>query len=123
MVVLAIALIAYLIALDPNSSIMALVSDAWAGLGSAFGPVVLLSLYWKRINKQGAAAGIVVGAATVIIWDYIPIAGGRTPAAATGLYSLLIGFFLSLIAIIAVSLLTKAPEEEILKEFDDVAGK
>lgn len=122
-VVLAIALIAYLIALDPNSSIMALVSDAWAGLGSAFGPVVLLSLYWKRINKQGAAAGIVVGAATVIIWDYIPVAGGRTPSAATGLYSLLIGFFLSLIAIIAVSLLTKAPEEDIIKEFDDVAGK
>ena len=119
-VVLCVALIAYVIALDPDSSIMGLVSDAWAGLGSAFGPAVLLSLYWRRVNREGTAAGIITGAVTVIIWDYIPCIGGKTPAAATGLYSLLVGFCLSLLAIVAVSLLTKEPGEEILATFDDV---
>ncbi len=119
-VVLIVALLAFIIAWDPNSSIMALVSDAWAGLGSAFGPAVLMSLYWKRTNRQGAAAGIAVGAITVIIWDYIPIIGGQTPSAVTGLYSLVIGFALSLLSIIVVSLATPAPEQEILDEFEKV---
>lgn len=119
--VLVIAVLAYLIALDPNSSIMGLVSNAWAGLGAAFGPTVLLSLYWKRTNFQGAVAGIVSGALTVIIWDYIPLAGGVTPGTATGLYSLAVGFAVSLIAIVVVSLLTPAPTNEMIEEFDDVS--
>ena len=119
-VVVVVAVIAYFIALDPNSSIMGLVSDAWAGLGAAFGPTVLLSLYWKRTNTKGAFAGIVVGALTVIFWDYLPLFGGQTAGAVTGVYSLLIGFFLSLIAVVVASLATEEPSSEIVKEFEDV---
>lgn len=118
--VVVIAVLAYVIALNPNSSIMGLVSNAWAGLGSAFGPIVLLSLFWKRTNFQGAVAGILSGALTVIVWDYIPFMGGQTPGTVTGLYSLLVGFAVSALMIVAVSLLTPAPEESILREFEDV---
>ena len=121
--VLVIAVLAYLIALNPNSSIMGLVSNAWAGLGAAFGPTVLLSLYWKRTNFQGAVAGIVSGALTVIVWDYLPIISGQTIGAVTGLYSLAVGFAVSLICIVVVSLVTPAPTEEMCEEFDDVSQK
>ncbi len=124
LVVVIVAIVAYFIAFDPNSSIMGLVSDAWAGLGAAFGPTVLLSLYWRRINTPGAIAGISVGALTVIFWDYLPLFGGQTAGSVTGIYSLLIGFFLSLISIVIVSLVTKEPTAEIMEEFDDVrAGR
>ena len=118
--VVVIAFAAFAIAWDPNSSIMGLVSDAWAGLGSAFGPLVVCSLFWKRTNLQGAVAGILSGGIFVIIWDYLPLIGGETPYKATGIYSLLLGFFISLIFIVVVSLFTKAPEQEILDEFDAV---
>lgn len=118
--VLVIAVLAFIIAWNPDSSIMGLVSDAWAGLGSAFGPLVVCSLFWKRTNLPGAVAGILSGGIFVIIWDYIPLAGGQTPYAATGIYSLLLGFFISLIVIVIVSLLTKAPEQSILDEFESV---
>ncbi len=118
--VVVIAILAYIIALDPNNTIMGLVSNAWAGLGAAFGPLVLLSLFWKRTNFQGAVAGVVTGALTVIIWDYIPLINGATIGKVTGLYSLVVGFALSLAAIVIVSLCTPAPSEEILKEFDEV---
>lgn len=121
--VFVIAVLAYMIALNPDSSIMGLVSNAWAGLGAAFGPIVLLSLFWKRTNLQGAIAGILSGALTVIVWDYIPLAGGQTLGVVTGLYSLAIGFAVSLICIVAVSLLTPPPTEEMLKEFDDVKNR
>ncbi|MBQ7840206.1 MAG: sodium/proline symporter PutP [Lachnospiraceae bacterium] len=121
--VFVIAILAFLIALDPNSSIMGLVSNAWAGLGAAFGPAVLMSLFWKRSNLQGTVAGIAAGALTVIVWDYLPLIKGATIGSVTGVYSLLIGFFVSLLVIVVVSLLTPAPDEEILKEFDDVAAK
>ncbi len=118
-----VAIIALLIAWNPDSSVMALVSDAWAGFGAAFGPLVLCSLFWKRTNFAGAFAGIFSGALTVIIWDYIPLMGGSTIGSATGLYSLLPGFAISLVAIIIVSLCTKAPSEEIQKEFDEVKAE
>ena len=118
--VVVIAVVACLIAWNPDSSIMDLVSDAWAGLGSAFGPLVVCALFWKRTNLPGAVAGIVSGGLFVIIWDYLPIVGGQTPYAATGIYSLLLGFFISLACIVLVSLCTKAPEQEILDEFDAV---
>lgn len=120
--VAAVALIAYLLAINPNNSIMGLVSNAWSGFGSAFGALVLLSLYWKRVNTAGAAAGIISGGLTVILWDYIPLAGGQTPGAASGLYSLAPGFAVSLLCIVVVSLLTKAPSQEIQDEFDLVVG-
>ena len=118
--VLIVALLAYLIALNPNNSIMGLVSNAWAGLGAAFGPIVVLSLFWKKTNFHGAVAGIVTGALAVIVWDYLPLVSGQTLADATGLYSLAVGFLLSLLLIVVVSLITKAPSEEMLREFDDV---
>lgn len=120
--VIVVAVIAYIIALNPESSIMGLVSNAWAGLGAAFGPAVLLSLFWKRTNLAGAVAGIASGGLTVIIWDYIPLAGGETLGTATGLYSLVIGFAISLLLIVVISLLTKAPSQEIVREFEDVAA-
>ena len=118
--VLVVAVLAYIIALDPDSSIMGLVSNAWAGFGAAFGPLVVLSLYWKRTNLPGAVAGIVSGALTVLVWDYLPLMNGQTLGTATGLYSLAVGFVISLALIVGVSLATKAPSEEILKEFEDV---
>lgn len=129
--VVIVAVLAYIIALNPDSSVMGLVSNAWAGFGSAFGPVVLLSLYWNRVNLPGAIAGIVSGAATVLVWDYIPLfhtgtlneAGKEiinTLGTQTGLYSLAIGFFISLLLIVVVSLVTKEPSEEMLKEFEDM---
>lgn len=118
--VVAVAVIAFFIALDPNSSIMGLVSDAWAGFGSAFGPVVLLALFWKRSTLAGAISGMAVGALTVIFWDYIPIANGETLYSATGLYSLVLGFALALVVNIVVSLLTKKPSQEIIDEFDSI---
>jgi sodium/proline symporter len=118
--VLVIAVLAYLIAWDPNNSIMGLVSNAWAGLGAAFGPIVVLSLYWKRTNLPGAIAGMVSGALTVLVWDYLLIIDGQTLGTVTGLYSLALGFIISLVLIVVVSLATKAPSEEILREFEDV---
>lgn len=118
--VIIVAVVAFFIALDPNSSIMALVSDAWAGFGSAFGPVVLLALFWKRSNLAGAVSGMAVGALTVIVWDYLPIVNGSTIYSATGLYSLIVGFALGLIVNVVVSLITKKPSKEIVKEFESI---
>lgn len=118
--VIIVAVLAFLIAWNPDSSIMDLVSDAWAGLGSAFGPLVVCSLFWKRTNLAGAVAGIISGGLFVIIWDYLPLIGGETLYATTGIYSLLLGFFISLICIVVVSLITKAPSMEILADYEKV---
>lgn len=120
--VIVVAVLAYLIALNPDSSIMGLVSNAWAGLGAAFGPTVLMSLFWKRTNLAGAVAGILSGGLTVIIWDYIPLMGGETLGTVTGLYSLVVGFAVSLLLIVVVSLCTREPDAQIVKEFEDVAA-
>ena len=113
-----VALLAIAIAWDPNSSIMGLVSNAWAGLGAAFGPLVVMSLFWKRTNLPGAIAGLVSGAGTVLIWDYLPLMNGQTIGAVTGLYSLAVGFVVSIVCIVIVSLLTKAPDQSVLDEFE-----
>ncbi len=115
-VVAIVALVAYLIAIDPSSGIMSLVANAWSGFGSAFGALVLLSLYWKKVTRNAAVAGIVVGGLTVVVWDYLPIIQGQTPSAATGLYSLVPGFSLSLLAIVIVTLLAKKGETEKLEQ-------
>ncbi len=115
-----VAILAFIIAWNPDSSIMGLVSNAWAGLGSAFGPIVLLSLFWKRTNLAGAVAGIITGGLAVVIWDYIPLGGGQTLGSVTGLYSLVVGFALSSLMIVICSLATKAPSQEILDEFERV---
>lgn len=120
--VIVVAVLAFVIAWNPDSSIMGLVSNAWAGLGAAFGPTVVMSLFWKRTNLAGAVAGIVSGALTVIVWDYIPLVGGQTLGTVTGLYSLAIGFAISLVCIVIFSLMTKAPSQEILDEFARAAS-
>ena len=121
--VIVVSVLAFVIAWNPNSSIMGLVSNAWAGLGAAFGPTVVMSLFWRRTNLTGAVAGIVSGGLTVIVWDYIPLAAGQTLGSYTGLYSLAVGFAVSLAMIIIFSLATKAPSKEITDVFDKVAGK
>jgi SSS family solute:Na+ symporter/sodium/proline symporter len=117
--VILVALFAIYLAYDRNSSILDLVSNAWAGFGAAFGPLVLFSLYWKRMNLQGAIAGMVVGAATVLFWIYAPVTIDGQKLSAI-IYEIVPGFILSSIAIVAVSLSTPEPKEEITKLFDDV---
>ena len=102
------------IALDQDSSIFQVVSYAWAGFGASFGPLMLCSLYWRRTNRQGALAGMLTGAVTVIVWNlFIKQLGGIF-----GVYELLPGFIFALIAIVAVSLLTEEPSKEVTDEFD-----
>ncbi len=110
LVVVAVAVLALILALYGGSNIMGLVSYAWAGFGAAFGPLMVLSLYWKRMNIQGAIAAMLVGFLTVILWN--------TFLGSTGIYELLPGFIFSLIAGIVVSLATKAPPEEIVETFE-----
>lgn len=102
------------VAWDENSVIFNVVSYAWAGLGASFGPLTLFSLYWRRTTKQGAIAGMVTGAAMVLIWhNLIKPMGG-----VFGIYELLPAFLCGCIAIVVVSLLTKEPEQAVLDEFD-----
>lgn len=110
--VLLVAVIASLLAISPNDTILGLVSFAWAGFGAAFGPIVLLSLYWRRLTNWGAIAGMVVGAATVFLWKALD----------TGLYELLPAFVAALIAAVVVSLATYRRDEGIEREFTDTAA-
>ena len=105
--VIVVAVIAYLIALDENSTVMGLVSYAWAGLGAAFGPAMILSLFWKRMTMPGAVAGIIVGGASVVVWESVPVFSN------TGVYSLLPAFVLAMVAVIAVSLMTKVDSAKV----------
>ncbi len=114
--VIVISLIAVFIARDPNSSIFTIVSFAWAGFGAAFGPVVLLALFWKRSNKQGALAGMIAGGVMVFVWKY----GIATLGGAFAIYELLPAFIIALLVNVAVSLATAAPSEEIVKSFEEV---
>ncbi len=105
---LLVAVIAFCIATDGNSKVLALVSYAWAGFGASFGPVVLISLFWKRMNRYGAFAGMLCGALTVIVWENATACGldAILPAELLKLYSLLPAFLMSVLAIIIVSLAT-----------------
>ena len=113
-----ITLVAAFLARDPNSSVFRVVSFAWAGFGAAFGPVVLFGLFWRRSNKWGALAGMVVGGAMVFIWKY----GIATLGGAFAIYELLPAFIAASIAIVVVSLLTEKPSGEIERIFDEVRG-
>ena len=113
--VVAIALVGVFLAWDPNSSVFRVVSFAWAGFGASFGPLMLFSLFWKRANKWGALAGMVTGSVMVFVWKYLiaPMGG------AWAIYELLPAFLCACVAIVAVSLLTPAPEREVEELFDD----
>ena len=112
--VLAVALIAIFLASDPNSYIFQIVSYAWAGFGACFGPAILLSLYWKRMTLKGAYAGVLVGGITVLIWRQF---------AWFDLYELVPGFFLSLLAILIVSLIDTEPDASIQAQFEQMESK
>ena len=114
--VVAISVVAVFIARDPNSSVFRIVSFAWAGFGSAFGPVVLLALFWRRSNKQGALAGMITGGAMVFIWKFLIAPMGGLFA----IYELLAAFLLALIVYIVVSLATGEPEKEVTDAYDRV---
>ena len=113
--VVVVAVIAIFIAFDPNSSIFGLVSYAWAGFGAAFGPTILLSLYWRRMTRKGAIAGIIAGGATVIVWIMLKSVGGIFQ-----IYEIVPGFIISVIVIVIVSLMDEEPSKEITDEFDSL---
>ena len=113
-VVLVISIIAVFIAANPHSgSIMGLVENAWGVFGAAFGPVILLSLFWKRLNFQGTVAGIAVGALVDILWLVF--------LKSTGIYEIIPGFAASLIVAVVVSLMTKAPGEDVVTLYEEAS--
>ena len=114
--VLAVAIVAIALAFDRNSSVLQLVSNAWAGFGAAFGPLIILSLNWQRMTFAGALSGIVVGALTVLVWIYAPLSINGLPLS-QWLYEIVPGVIFSTLAIVLVSLLTKAPAPSIQQLF------
>ena len=108
--VLAVALLAIWIARDPDSRVLGLVAYAWAGFGAAFGPVVLISLFWKRMTRNGALAGMLVGAATVLLWKHT----------GSALYEMVPGFIAATIAIVVFSLLDKVPSAQLQARHEQV---
>jgi sodium/proline symporter len=117
--VVVIAVVAVFLATDPNSSVFRIVSFAWAGFGATFGPAILFALFWKRSNRQGVLAGLIAGGAMVFIWKFgISKLGG-----AFAIYELLPAFVVASIAIVVVSLVTPAPEQELVDVFDEVNRK
>ena len=118
-VMVGISLIAAFLARDPDSSVFRVVSFAWAGFGAAFGPVMLMALFWKQSNKWGALAGMVVGGVMVFVWKFLiaPLGG------VWAIYELLPAFLCSLVAIVVVSLLTPAPEQSVVQIFEEIRKK
>ena len=117
-VLLAIAVLAMILALDENSVIFNIVSFAWAGFGATFGPLMLFSLFWKRTTRAGAVAGMVSGAGMVFLWKLVIKGFGGV----FGIYELLPAFIVSSVVIVVVSLLTPAPSKEIEEDFDAVVN-
>ena len=109
--VLVVALIALALSINPNDSILGLVGFAWAGFGAAFGPVVLASLYWKRLNSTGAIAGMATGAVVSIGWGMSPLSDL--------MYEIVPGIIASTVVMVIVTLATKSPQQEIVDEFDE----
>lgn len=114
--VIIISIIGMFLASNPNSSVFQIVSFAWAGFGATFGPVMLFALFWKRSNKYGAISGMIAGGIMVFVWKFAirPLGG------AWDIYELLPAFIVASLFIIIGSLITKAPEQEIIDEFDSV---
>ena len=123
--VVAVALVAIFLAYDRNSSVLDLVSNAWAGFGAAFGPLVIISLYWKKMTRWGALAGMVLGAVIVLFWTYVPVlppleADGDARPLNAELYSIVPGFIVSALAIWIVSLLSPQSKPHVLATHDKV---
>jgi SSS family solute:Na+ symporter len=108
--------------MDSTSSVLGLVSNAWAGFGAAFGPLVLFSLWWKKLTHRGAVAGVLVGAVTVLFWANAPVLGdGETLSSL--FYELLPGFVASSLAIVIVSKLTEQPDYQAIEWFEETSNK
>jgi SSS family solute:Na+ symporter/sodium/proline symporter len=117
--VFVVAMIAIYLAYDRDSSILSLVSNAWAGFGAAFGPVVIGSLYWKKMTRNGALAGMITGAATVLFWIYAPITiGGQSLSSV--MYEIVPGFILCSLVIYVVSIMAPQADTDILATYDEV---
>ncbi|ANF81290.1 sodium/proline symporter [Acinetobacter sp. NCu2D-2] len=110
LMVLLISILAIWMAGNPASKVLGLVAYAWAGFGAAFGPLIILSLMWKRMTLNGALAGMIVGAVVVILWKNL--------FGDTGLYEIIPGFILSMLSIVIVSLMGKAPGKEVTDRFE-----
>lgn len=117
--VIVVAVVAILLASNPESSVLNLVSNAWAGFGAAFGPLVIFSLTWRGMNRNGAVAGMVVGALTVILWVYGPFEMNGV-ALNSWLYAIVPGFILSTIAIFAVSIMTGGPRPSVSAKYKEM---
>lgn len=119
----AVSLVAIALAFNPNSNILDLVSNAWAGFGSAFGPIILLSLFWRGLTRDGALAGMVVGAVTVLVWLYLPLLPGEDGAQPleTLVYAMIPGFFLSGLAAYLVSTIGRSVKPKVAARFDDMS--
>ena len=115
-VLLVIAACGIILAWDQDSSVFRVVSFAWAGFGATFGPVMLTALFWKRSNKWGAMAGLIVGAVMVFVWKFVIAPMGGVLA----IYELLPAFLCAFAAIILVSLVTGSPDNEVKIEYDSV---
>lgn len=117
--VVVISAMGVIMAVDPNSSVFGIVSFAWAGFGAVFGPVMLLALFWKRSNRYGAMVSMLSGGIMIFVWKYLvrPIGG------AWDIYELLPAFLVAITLNVIVSLITGAPEPEIIEEFEKVSGK
>jgi len=111
LMVLAIAVLAIILAGNPESKVLGLVSYAWAGFGAAFGPLIILSLFWKRMTLNGALAGMITGAVVVILWKNL--------FAETGIYEIIPGFILAWAVIMLVSLMGKVPGREVTDRFEE----
>jgi sodium/proline symporter len=115
--VIIIAILGIIIARNPDSSIFGIVSFAWAGFGAGFGPIIICSLFWKRTTMSGAIAGMVAGGVSVFVWKYIVAPLGGVFA----IYELLPAFVIAMLVVVVVSLLSKAPDQAIIDEFNLVA--
>ena len=122
----AVSLVAIALAMNTQSDffkvVMKMVSFAWAGFGAAFGPLMLLALFWKRTNLAGAVSGMAVGAATCFVWKFV-LSGYAAQHPVFGLYELAPGFLLAFVTTVVVSLVTKRPSQEMLDEFAAVAAQ
>ena len=119
----AVALAAIFMAMNTESDffkvVMKMVSFAWAGFGAAFGPLILLALFWRRTNLAGAIAGMVVGATTCFVWKFV-LSDYAGTHEIFGLYELAPGFLFAFVATVVVSLVTKKPSAGMIDEFNKV---
>ena len=113
--IIVVSLVSLFLALNPDSMILNIVSYAWAGFGASFGPLVLFSLFWRRMTTNGAFAGIVVGGTTVLLW--------KNFLSATGIYEIIPGFLFSSLAIVLVSLLGEEPDDTMKANYDEALAK